>query len=126
MKVIAMISRERAQKYPYCMDQNIFKEFWMCAKSFLLENNIKYHGWWHQTWRYGVPVIEFCSKPYVFLLTQRRWGKLIAETFDPKNDDPLAYARWAFAFPEGEEPTVKHHKNPLLYPPILTKKGMKQ
>jgi hypothetical protein len=114
MKVVKMINWEDAQDYPQCEDQNNYKDFWDCVKKFLVDKNIKYNGSWHQNWEYGTPLVDFGGKIYAFATSMRRWGKLMADAFEPDNKDPLAYVDWAFQVPDGEQFTVDENKDPLL------------
>jgi hypothetical protein len=114
MKVVKMIMWEDAQNYPQCDDQNNYKEFWDCVKKSLINKNIKFNGSWHQGWEYGTPLVEYEGKLYAFAVTMRRWGKIMADAFDPGNKDPGAYLKWAFYNPDGERPTVDENKDPLL------------
>ena len=113
MKVLKMISWKDAKKYPKCSDQNNFKDFWDCVKLFLRNNNIKVNGSWHQNWKYGVPLIEAEGKLFAFTVSMRRWGKLMAEAFEPENKDPLVYINWAFSGLAGVKDIVDENKNPL-------------
>ena len=113
--MIKMIAWEDAEKYPECQDQNNFRDFWNCVRKFLVEKNIKFNGSWHQNWDYGVPLIEYEGKLYAFTVTMRRWGKMMADAFDPDNKDPYAYLKWAFLNPDGEKDTiVDENKDPSL------------
>jgi hypothetical protein len=114
MKVVKMIDWEESQNYPQCEDQNNYKDFWDCVKNFLKEKNIKFNGSWHQNWEYGTPLVEYEEKIYAFAISGRRWGKMMADVYDPDNKDPFAYLKWAFLNPDGENVTVDHNKDPLL------------
>jgi hypothetical protein len=115
MKVVKMIEWEVAQKYPQCDDQNNFRDFWNCVRKFLVEKNIKFNGYGHQNWEYGVPLIEYEGKLYAFAVSMRRWGQMIADAFDPDNKEPYAYLKWAFLNPDGEKDTiVDENKDPSL------------
>ena len=113
MNVVDMIAWEDRNNYICCEEQNNFKDFWNCVKIFLVDNNIKFNGSWHQNWEYGVPVIEHEGKLYAFTVSMRRWGKLMSEAFNSENKNPLSYIDWAFCIPEGECITVDEYKNPI-------------
>jgi hypothetical protein len=113
MKVVKMVDGDDADKYPICDDQNNYKDFWNCVKKFLIDKNIKINGSWHQNWKYGTPLVKHEGKIYAFNVSQRVWGKMMADAFDPDDQDPLAYTKWAFAIPDGEHITVDEKKDPL-------------
>ena len=114
MKVVKMISWDDTEIYPQCSDQRNFIDFWNYTKNFLIKNNIKFNGSYHQNWEYGVPIIENDGNLYAFTLSMRRWGKLMAEAFDPNNKNPLSYVDWAFGIPEGVVFTIDDDRDPML------------
>jgi hypothetical protein len=113
MRVVKMIGWEDSKNYPQCDEQNNYKYFWDCVKEFLVEKNIKFNGYWHQGWKYGTPLVEYEGNLFAFAMSMRRWGRIMADAFDPDNKDPLAYVDWAFSIPDGEDITVDENKNPL-------------
>jgi len=100
MKVIKMVDYYEGRKYPDCHKQENFNEFWDFVKDYLVINNIKMTGPEHQG--YGTPLIEYKGKIFAFSLSNGKWGKLMAEAFDPNNKDEMAYCNWAWTRPEDE------------------------
>jgi type IV secretion system protein VirD4 len=100
MKLIKMVSLEEGQAFPQCNRQENYNDYWDFVKEYLVKNNIKMTGNEHQS--YGVPLIENNGNIYAFLLSCSKWGKLMAEAFDPDNKDNSAYMKWAGERPDGE------------------------
>jgi len=100
MKVIKMLSYKDADKYPDWRKQENRDDFWEFVKKYLVENNIKMCGRAHQF--FGVPIIEDKGKIYAFALSCGGWGQLMAEAFEPKSKDKMAYCKWAWYAPDGD------------------------
>jgi hypothetical protein len=122
MKIIKMIDWEKGDdKYPRCSDQDNLEEFRECVKEFLKRKNLKICGPQHQNWEYGAPLIEHENKLYIFTLSVRKWGQLMAEAFDIDDSDHMAYCEWAFKIPVEEIETSNYSVNPMLMPDIINK-----
>jgi type IV secretion system protein VirD4 len=100
-KVIKMVSYEEGEKFLNCSEQENFQNFWDFVKRYIVKNNIKMTGCEHQY--YGVPLIEYGGKTYAFSLSYAKWGRLMAEAFEPENKDEMAYCKWAWSRPDGEK-----------------------
>jgi type IV secretion system protein VirD4 len=100
MEVVRMVGFEDAQMYPQWGVHKYFDDFWKFIKEYIVKNNIKMTGAEHQ--KYGIPLIENNGTVYAFTLSYEKWGKLMAEAFDPDNKNDLAYLKWAGEKPEGE------------------------
>jgi len=111
MKVVKMTAWEDAEKYPQCKEQNNFRDFWNCVRKFLVEKNIKFSGLWHKDWEYGVPLIEHEGKLYAFAVSERHWGQIMSEAFNPNDKNPLVYPDWIFSIPYGERITIDENKD---------------
>jgi type IV secretion system protein VirD4 len=104
MELIRMVSFEEGQAFPQCSVQENHGDYWEFVKRYLINNNIKMTGAEHH--KYGIPLIENNGTVYAFTLSFSKWGKLMAEAFDPKNNDETALLKWAGERPEGEESWV--------------------
>jgi len=100
MELIKMISFEEGLSHNQCSVQKNFDDYWLFVKEYLVKNNIKMTSAEHN--KYGVPLIENNGTVYAFMLSNNKWGKLMAEAFEPDNKDESAYLKWAGERPEGE------------------------
>jgi len=100
MELIRMVSFEEGQAFPQCSVQQNSDDFWNFVKEYLVNNQIKMTGAEHL--KYGVPLIENNGTVYAFTLSNKNWGKLMAEAFDPYNNDDSALVKWAGERPDGE------------------------
>lgn len=67
-------------------------------------NNIKEKGYklcgqYHQNGDYGCPVID---DKYIFRVSMRCWGRIMAEALDLPDKDGMGYCEWAWSPPAGE------------------------
>jgi len=100
IELLRWVSLEEGQAFPQCAVQRDFYDYWSFIKKYLVKNNIKMTGAEHQ--KYGVPLIENNGTVYAFTLSYKKWGKLMAEAFDPDNTEKPAYLKWAGERPKGE------------------------
>jgi len=100
MELVRWTSLEEGQAFPQCGVQRNSPDFWAFIKNYLVNNKIKMTGAEHQ--QYGVPLIENKGTVYAFILSYDNWGRLMAEAYDPDNENESAYQKWAGERPEGE------------------------
>jgi len=100
MELVRMVGFEEGQEFPQCATLENFDDYWAFVKNYLVKNNIKMTGAEHQ--KYGIPLIENNENVYAFILSYAKWGKIMAEAFDPYNQNKSAYLKWAGERPEGE------------------------
>lgn len=61
----------------------------------------KFNGIYHQQGDFGCPVID---NKYIYAVSMRKWGNLMAKVCDLPDDDKLAYVTWAWSTPVGVTP----------------------
>lgn len=79
---------------------NLCEECYKAVVKCVRENNFHFTGDAHQNCDFGTPIID---DKYIFCLSQRSWGGLIADAFPDEIDDSegYGYLKWAWT-PAGE------------------------
>jgi hypothetical protein len=99
MEVTKIISREdynNSNKYQDIEDSGLdFNECYDLVKEYCLTNRVRISGVDYQL--EGLPVID---DKYVFLVTQRAWGDLMAEVWSVVDGVRYRYVDWAWCVPD--------------------------
>jgi len=76
-----------------------FKEVEETIIKEIKDKGYKFCGSAHQNIETGCPVID---DKYIYCVSMRKWGDIMARAYDLPNEDGLAYVLWSWAVPDGE------------------------
>lgn len=65
------------------------------------EKGYKFCGSYHQHGVHGCPVVD---NEYIYKVSMRKWGDVMALAHNLDNSDGLAYVSWAWSTPQDETP----------------------
>jgi len=94
IEITKIIKQNEYNNYTGFEDKLDFNECWELVKNHIKANNIRISGIEHQE-KY-LPVID---DKYVFLITQRAWGELMAEVWSVVDNVEYKYSDWAWWTP---------------------------
>jgi hypothetical protein len=95
VKITGIVSQTEYQNYIDIDDSDLdFDECWTLVKRYCMENNVRLTGIEYQD-KY-LPIID---NKYVFLISLRTWGSLMAEIWSEVDGVEYSYADWAWWYP---------------------------
>ena len=72
------------------------------------DKGYKFSGQYHQHGEYGCPIVD---NEYVYQVSMRKWGGIIARAHSLPNEDGLAYVMWAWCKPNNEKEIYPEGEN---------------
>lgn len=95
----------RYRSGPDYESDDTYSKAWEVIVKEIRERGYKFSGIYHQGGMTGVPIID---NEWVFIVSQRTWGQIIAEAYPDEidNSDGYGYTAWAWKIPDGEEMVI--------------------